>query len=133
MRGGNSTWPQIAPSAIRNVPFITPSRCAESAIRIFVKRRSFTPVTNPIKNKNMPCHINPRSAVRIRVVLPLDPVTATAVRSAPGPYIIMDALVHPMSLDVATGFCVDPVGVSSREDGGVLAGRQGAIADHRTE
>jgi hypothetical protein len=28
--GGNSTWPQIAPGAIRKVPFITHSKCAEA-------------------------------------------------------------------------------------------------------
>src|SRR3954471_7379854 len=122
--------PHIAPRAIRKVPFITPSRCAEIAMRIFVKRRSFRPVTNPIKNKNMPCHINPRSAVRIRVVVPLEPITATPRHrafGAPDPYNIRDALVHSISLKVAAEVCVDPVGVSSREDGGVLVGCEGVI------
>jgi hypothetical protein len=31
---------------------------------LLVKRRSCVPVTNPIKNKNTPCHINRRSGVR---------------------------------------------------------------------
>src|ERR1700744_5006932 len=37
------------------------------------------------------------------------------------------------SLNVAAGACVDPVGVSSAEDGGVLVGCEGVIVDHRTE
>ena len=38
-----------------------------------------------------------------------------------------------MSLNVAAGVCVDPVGVSSRENGDVLVGCEGLIVDHRTE
>jgi len=36
-------------------------------------------------------------------------------------------------LNAAAGVCVDPVGVSSGEDGGVLVGCEGVIIDHRTE
>src|ERR1700757_282771 len=36
-------------------------------------------------------------------------------------------------LNLAAGVCVDPVGVSSSEDGGVLVGCEGVIVDHRTE
>ena len=36
-------------------------------------------------------------------------------------------------LTATAGVCVDPVGVSSREDGGVLIGCEGVIVDHRTE
>jgi len=36
-------------------------------------------------------------------------------------------------LNAPAGVCVDPVGVSSSEDGGVLVGCEGVIVDHRTE
>jgi hypothetical protein len=61
--GGDSlTSVQIAPSTTKKVPFMTPSRCAESPIRMLVKRVSSMPVTRPSRNKNMPCHINRRFA-----------------------------------------------------------------------
>src|SRR5215472_108837 len=44
------------------MPFITPSRCAETPMRMLVKRCSSSPVTSPSRNKNMPCHINRRLA-----------------------------------------------------------------------
>src|ERR1700758_2866478 len=36
-------------------------------------------------------------------------------------------------LNTTAGVCVDPVGVSSSEDGGVLVGCEGVIVDHRTK
>src|ERR1700761_6475666 len=40
---------------------------------------------------------------------------------------------HSISLNAAAGVCVDPVGVSSSEDGGILVGCEAVIVDHRTE
>ncbi len=60
VRGDSLTSFQTAPSAIRNVPFITPSKCAASPMRVLAKCVSAKPVNRPIRNRNMPCHMRLR-------------------------------------------------------------------------
>src|SRR6266545_48961 len=57
-RGGSLTSAQAAPSAMRKIPFITPSRCAPSPMRGFVNCGSTNPVSKPSTNRNIPCKIN---------------------------------------------------------------------------
>src|SRR5690242_6281848 len=54
-RGDKRTSFQTEPKASRKVPFITPSRWAARAIRVFTKCCWARPVKSPIKNKAMPC------------------------------------------------------------------------------
>src|SRR5579859_2187569 len=72
---------QPAPSASRNVPFITPSRCAASPIRMLEKCCSIKPVSRPIRNKNIPCHIKRRFVYSIWLLFSLIHLS----KVAPGP------------------------------------------------
>src|SRR5664280_764754 len=58
--GDRRTCGQMAPSATRKVPFITPSRCAASPMRTLAKCCSTNPVSSPSRNKHIPCHIRRR-------------------------------------------------------------------------
>src|SRR4051812_2959020 len=59
----------MAPRATSRMPFMTPSRCAESPIRTLVNRCSANPVNNPRKNRKIPYLMSPRSSVCIALLL----------------------------------------------------------------
>src|SRR5580698_5343092 len=58
--GASLTLVHAHPSARRKIPFITPSRCAASPIRMLMKCGSRKPVSRPSRKRNMPCHMRRR-------------------------------------------------------------------------
>src|SRR5882672_7188866 len=74
MGGASRTSFHAAPSATRNVPFITPSRCAASPIRMLAKCCSAKPVSSPIRNRHIPCHIRDRFVPCIDTLLKIHPL-----------------------------------------------------------
>src|SRR5262249_16169263 len=69
---GSFTSVQMAPSATRKMPFITPSKCAARPMRTLVKCCSARPVSSPSRNRSMPSHISCRFLVFI-LIPPLPP------------------------------------------------------------
>src|SRR5258706_1481518 len=67
--GGSLTSVHTAPKATRNVPFITPSRCAARPMRGFLKLCSAKPMRRPSRNRNIPCQSNRR--LKSVILIPL--------------------------------------------------------------